>query len=201
MRKWLIFLAALALAIMLPYSIKAQDALRIGAPSLYTDLKAHRVGDLLTIMIFEDASAENETNTETKKDAQYDVSGGPGIGPLDFIPHFGVSGSGISDHRGEGSTDCATTTRARMTARVTAITANGDLLIEGRRVIGVNDDKEALTLTGVVRATDVGADNTVPSHVIADAQIIYNGRGPAGPGARPGLLVRVINWLFQEKRI
>ena len=196
MRKWFIFFAALALAIMLPYSLKAQDALHIGAPSLYTDLKAHRVGDLLTIMIYEDASAENQTNTEIKKDAQFEVGGGPGIGPLDFIPLFGVSGSGISDYKGEGSTDRATTLRARMTARVTGITANGDLLIEGRRVIGVNDDKEALTLTGVVRPMDVGADNTVPSYVIADAQIIYTGRGPAGTGARPGLLSRVLNWLF-----
>ena len=59
MRKWMIFLAAIALAILLPYSLKAQDALHIGAPSLYTDIKAHRVGDLFTILIFEDASAEN----------------------------------------------------------------------------------------------------------------------------------------------
>jgi flagellar L-ring protein precursor FlgH len=109
---------------------------------------------------------------------------------------FGVSGQGKSDYKGEGSTDRATRLRARMTARVTGITSNGDLLIEGRRVVGVNDDKEALTLTGVVRPMDVAADNTVPSYVIADAQIIYNGRGPSGTGARPGLIVRLINWLF-----
>jgi flagellar L-ring protein precursor FlgH len=63
-------------------------------------------------------------------------------------------------------------------------------------VIGVNDDKEAITLTGVVRPQDVAADNTVPSYVIADAQITYNGRGPVGTGTRPGLIQRLINWLF-----
>lgn len=196
MGRILFFIAVLALALLLPYSLKAQDRLHIGAPSLYTDVKAHQVGDLLTIQIFEDASAENQTNTETKKSNTTDISGGPGVGPLDFIPLFGVSGQGKSDYKGEGSTDRATRLRARMTARVTGITPNGDLLIEGRRVVGVNDDKEALTLTGVVRPMDVAADNTVPSYVIADAQIIYNGRGPAGTGARPGLIIRLINWLF-----
>jgi flagellar L-ring protein precursor FlgH len=196
MGRILFFLAVLVLALLLPFSLKAQDKLHIGAPSLYTDVKAHQVGDLLTIQIFEDASAENQTNTETKKSNTTDISGGPGVGPLDFIPLFGVSGQGKSDYKGEGSTDRATRLRARMTARVTGITSNGDLLIEGRRVVGVNDDKEALTLTGVVRPMDVAADNTVPSYVIADAQIIYNGRGPSGTGARPGLIVRLINWLF-----
>lgn len=196
MRRILIFLVVLGLALLLPYSLKAQDRLHIGAPSLYTDVKAHRVGDLLTILIFEDASAQNQTNTETKKASATDISGGPGVGPLDFIPLFGISGQGSTDYKGEGSTDRATRLRAKMTSRVTGITPNGDLLIEGRRTIGVNDDKEAITLTGVVRPTDVAADNTVPSYVIADAQIIYNGRGPSGTAARPGLIVRLINWLF-----
>jgi flagellar L-ring protein precursor FlgH len=196
MRQFIFILLVIALALLLPYSLKAQDRLNIGAPSLFTDMKAHRVGDLLTILIFEDASAENETNTESKKSTTTDISGGPGVGPLDFIPLFGVSASGQADFRGEGKTDRATKLRARMTARVTSITANGDLLIEGKRVIGVNDDKEAITLTGMVRPVDVAADNTVPSYVIADAQIIYNGRGPVGTGTRPGLIQRLVNWLF-----
>ena len=53
MRKWLLIIATLVLAILLPYSLKAQDELHIGAQSLFTDLKAHRVGDLLTILIFD----------------------------------------------------------------------------------------------------------------------------------------------------
>jgi flagellar L-ring protein precursor FlgH len=196
MGRILFIIGVLALALLLPYSLKAQERLQIGSPSLYTDIKAHRVGDLLTILIFEDAAAENETNTETKKNSNTDISGGPGVGPLDFIPLFGVSGQGTANFKGEGSTDRTTRLRAKMTARVTGITENGDLLIEGHRVVGVNDDKEALTLTGVVRSIDVAADNSVPSYVIADAHIIYNGRGPSGTGSRPGLLQRIINWLF-----
>jgi flagellar L-ring protein precursor FlgH len=196
MRRWIVLTLVLVIALLLPYSLRAQDKLQIGAPSLYTDIKAHRVGDLITILIYEDAKAENESNTETKKDATFNVGGGPGIGPLDFIPLFGVSGQGVSEYKGEGSTDRATRLRARMTARVTGVTPNGDLLIEGTRVIGVNDDKEALTLTGIVRPVDVAADNSVASYLIADAQITYTGRGPAGTGSRPGLIVRFLNWLF-----
>jgi flagellar L-ring protein precursor FlgH len=196
MRKILFFALVVLVALLLPYSLKAQDRLHLGAPSLFTDIKAHRVGDLITILIFEDASAENESNTETKKEGKFDVSGGPGVGPLDFIPLFGVSSDATSEFKGEGTTDRATRLRARMTARVTGISPNGDLLIEGRRVLGVNDDKEALTLTGVVRPVDVGADNSIASYLIADAQITYTGRGPAGTGSRPGLIVRLLNWLF-----
>jgi flagellar L-ring protein precursor FlgH len=196
MRRWLIFSLVIVVALLLPYSLKAQDNLHMGARSLFTDVKAHHVGDLLTVMIFEDASATHESNTETKKAANFDASGGPGIGPLDFIPLFGVSADATSDFKGEGSTDRKMKLKARMTVRVTGITSNGDLLIEGQRVIGVNDDKESLTLTGVVRSADVAANNSVASYLIADAQIVYTGRGPSGTASRPGLLTRLLSWIF-----
>ena len=72
------------------------------APSLYTDIKAHHVGDLITILIYEDASAQNMSKTETKKEATFETNGGPGIGPLDFIPLFGVSGDANSEFKGDG---------------------------------------------------------------------------------------------------
>ena len=196
MRSKIIFTLVVIMALLLPYPLKAQDKLHMGARSLFTDMKAHHVGDLLTVMIFEDASATNESNTQTKKDSDFDTRGGPGVGPLDFIPLFGVSGEASANFKGEGSTDRKTRLRARMTVRVTGITSNGDLLIEGQRVVGINDDKEALTLTGVVRPSDVAADNSVASYLIADAQIVYTGRGPSGTASRPGLISRILSWIF-----
>jgi len=196
MRRLLFYALWILLALALPYSLKAQSPDRIGAPSLFTDIKAHQVGDLITINIFENASAQNESKTETKKEGTFDANGGPGIGPLDFIPLFGVSGDATSEFKGDGKTLRSNRLSARMTARVTGVTANGDLLIEGSRVVGVNDDKESLTLTGVVRPSDIGGDNSVASYLIADAHIVYTGKGAAGTGSRPGLIVRILNWIF-----
>jgi flagellar L-ring protein precursor FlgH len=196
MGRFIFILLLLLLALALPYSLKAQDQIHIGAPSLFTDIKAHHVGDLITILIYEDASAQNVSKTETKKEATFETSGGPGIGPLDFIPLFGVSGDANSEFKGDGKTLRSNRLKARMTARVTGLTANGDLLIEGTRVVGVNDDKEAITLSGIVRPADVAADNSVASYLIADAKIVYTGKGAAGTGSRPGLIVRLLNWIF-----
>jgi flagellar L-ring protein precursor FlgH len=69
-------------------------------------------------------------------------------------------------------------------------------VIQGTRVIGINNDKEQLILTGVVRAADVSPANTILSQQIADAQISYRGKGIATSGGKPGLIARVLNWLF-----
>lgn len=196
MKRLLFYAFWILIALALPYSLKAQPAPLTGASSLFTDIKAHQVGDLVTVNIFEDASAQNVSKTETKKEANFDAGGGPGIGPLDFIPLFGVSGDSKSEFKGDGKTSRSNRLRARMTARVTGVSANGDLLIEGTRVVGINDDKEAITLSGLVRPADIAADNSVASYLIADAQIVYTGKGATGTASRPGLIVRILNWIF-----
>ena len=60
--------------------------------SLFTDIKAHDVGDIITVKIYEDAQATNLSQTNTTKEGKFETSGGPGIGSLDFIPLFGAAG-------------------------------------------------------------------------------------------------------------
>jgi flagellar L-ring protein precursor FlgH len=77
-----------------------------------------------------------------------------------------------------------------------AIRPNGDLVVEGSRVIGLNSDKEVLTLTGIIRSQDINSDNSVDSYNLADAQITYQGKGAASTAGRPGILTRVLNFVF-----
>jgi flagellar L-ring protein precursor FlgH len=79
---------------------------------------------------------------------------------------------------------------------VTAVKENGDLVIEGSRSVGISNDRETMTLSGVVRQRDVRPDNSVDSYLIADAQISYRGKGAISDGSRPGLLMRLLNWIF-----
>ena len=83
-----------------------------------------------------------------------------------------------------------------MSVRVVGVNPNGDLIIEGTRILDINNDQETLFLTGVVREKDIASDNTVFSHQIADAEISYKGKGQSHDGARAGLFTRFINWIF-----
>ena len=164
--------------------------------SLFTDIRAHKVGDLLTVLIVETSSARNAVGTTTKKSASFDAEGGPGIGPLDFVGVFGLNGATDQSSGSNGSTSRTGQLKAQMTVQVAGVRDNGDLVIQGTRVVGINNDKEMITLTGIVRSEDVTTSNTVYSHQIADAQISYRGKGTAANGGKPGVVTRVLNWLF-----
>lgn len=164
--------------------------------SLFTDIKAHKVGDLLTILIVEDVRASNKAKAITKKETIAETSGGPGIGGIDFFAQWGMSAEATSEFDGEGRLEKSGSIRAKMTVRVVSVYENGDLAVEGNRVMSINADKETLFLSGIVRQKDISSGNTVYSFQIADAQISIKGKGQTHDGARPGFFTRLINWIF-----
>lgn len=170
---------------------------QLQSASLFTDLKARHVGDMLTVLIDESAIAQNAVKTDVKKSGKFDLNAGPGFGPLfHLIPNFGATGTSDNQSNNEGQTARSGSLKATMTVQVVGLKDNGDLVIEGTRVIGINTDKEMLILTGVVRAEDVGPGNTVSSSQIGNAQITYRGKGSSSNGGRPGFIMRFLNWLF-----
>jgi flagellar L-ring protein FlgH len=195
MKKLWFLLIVLILMLLLPYSLKA-SRFQAASNSLFSDVRACDVGDIITVIIYEDAQAATSSQTKGEKSNDFEVKGGPGSGPLDFIPLFGVSGENASTYDGKGSQSRRGNLKARMTVRVVAIRPNGDLVVEGSRVIGINGDKEILTLTGIIRLQDINSDNTVDSYNLADAQITYQGKGSASTATRPGILARFLNFVF-----
>ncbi|GAB4317064.1 MAG: flagellar basal body L-ring protein FlgH [Candidatus Zixiibacteriota bacterium] len=192
LRFWLILLF-FAISVS---SVSANQFSQMRAASMYTDIKANRIGDVLTVLIVESSSAQNNVQTNTQKSSEFDLDAGPGFGSLDMIPIFGASGTSENKSGNQGQTSRSGNLQARMTVQVVGLRENGDLVIEGSRVVGINNDKEMLTLTGVVRAEDVQANNTVYSYQIADAQITYRGKGAASNGGKPGWIMRFLNWIF-----
>ena len=83
-----------------------------------------------------------------------------------------------------------------MTARVSDVLPNGDLVVEGVREIEINGDRQFVVLTGVVRAADIGQSNVVLSTAIGQLQIRYFGRGLMKDNLKPGWLIRVLNKVF-----
>ncbi len=163
------------------------------ASSLFSDTKARRVGDTLTIIITESASASSQGATKTSKTESLNY--GPGFGPLlHLLKNFGASGSISGD--GSGSTTRTDTLNAQIAVTVKQVLPNGNLLVEGRRSVGINAETQTITLSGVVRPQDVAFNNTIPSPLVADAQIKFDGKGPVGDKQRDGLLTRLFKVLF-----
>lgn len=190
-----IFLITIFL-LLLPFSLRVWSGDFGQSTSLFTDIKAHGIGDILTVLIYESASATTQAETKTQKDGKFELEGGPGIGTLDFLPLFGVSGENKGSHNGKGENQRSQTLSGKMTVTVTGIKENGDLIIKGSRTVNVSKEKETMSLSGVVRQKDIAADNTIASFLIADAEISYTGRGAGSDASRPGPLMRFLNWLF-----
>ncbi|HLV32947.1 MAG TPA: flagellar basal body L-ring protein FlgH [Chitinispirillaceae bacterium] len=164
--------------------------------SLYSDQRAMRVDDILTIIIEESAKAGSQSNTNTSKENSMDLDGGGGTGVLGFIPRFGASGGSKVNYGGKGGTSRQGSLVATISARVVEVLDNGNLIIEGSKVVEINEEKEIIKLTGMVRPADILKNNVIYSSSIADAEITYTGKGVANTGQRPGFLARFINWIF-----
>ncbi len=182
--------------LLLPFSLRVWSGDFGKESSLYTDSKAHRVGDILTVLIYESSNASSQAETKTEKAGKSSTSGGPGTGSFDFIPLFGVDYDNKNSFNGKGENVRAQTLQAKMSATVMSVKDNGDLIIKGSRTVGISKDKEIMTLTGVIRKKDITASNAIPSYLIADAEIMYSGKGAANSASRPGFLMRFLNWIF-----
>lgn len=194
MKKIIIFLL---IFLLLPFTlkIKGQDFGR--GQSLFSDIKAHRVGDILTVNIVEQNRATSQVESKTEKSGEASLSGGPGVGPLlRFIPLFDAEAKMKNDFEGKGENLRSGSVRARMSVTVVEVRPNGDLVIKGNRVLGISKDKETLTLSGVVRTKDITPDNTIESYLIAEAEVTYTGKGNTNTSARPGIVSRIVNWIF-----
>ena len=165
----------------------------IDKPSLYEDQKARRPGDLVTVIIVEQAQARQNANTAAGKNS--DVSVGPGMGVLsDLIPLFKLGGG--ATYRSDGVTTRGGSLTAKLTTQVVESLPNGVLRIEGRQKIVINGEEQEIVISGLVRSRDVAPDNTVLSTFVADAEIAFVGSGIVADKNNPGILTRLFNWLF-----
>lgn len=163
-----------------------------GQGSIFTDTKAHRVGDLVTIIIVERTQASQSSETSTGKDTSVEL--GPGLGLLDFIP---LAKAGAKDGRRVGGKNVqGGSLSARMTSKVVEVLPNGNLVIEGNQSLVVNRENQEITVRGIIRPQDIAADNTILSTYMSDASISYQGSGSLGTQQRPGIITQILNWIF-----
>jgi flagellar L-ring protein precursor FlgH len=170
----------------------------VAAPiyNLYNAHRAMRVDDILTVVIIESAKAGSQSGTNTNKQNDMSLQASNGSGLLKFIPAFGASGSSKVSYDGKGGTSREGSLDAKISARVIQVLDNGNLVIDGSKVVEINEEKEIIKISGIVRPQDIESNNIIYSYNVANAQITYSGKGAASTGHRPGLLARILNWIF-----
>jgi flagellar L-ring protein precursor FlgH len=163
--------------------------------SLYSDSRAHEVGDVLTITIDENTSAQSTANTKTSHDDT--VSGFGGTGLFDrFFKNLTFSATQSRAGNGAGQTTRTGTLTTTLSVIVKDVLPSGTLRVEGTRLVGVNRETQRVTFSGLVRPEDVTADNSVASTHVASVEVRYDGKGIVGDAQRPGILSRIFRFLF-----
>ncbi len=170
---------------------------------LYEDPRARRVGDILIIKLVESTNATKSASTNTKKEnavsivnpslfgtsVEYDVSR---HAPLTRTTNLDLSATLNSnqDFKGNGGSSQKNSLSGSISVTVTEVLSNGNLLVRGEKLIGINQGHEFVRLSGVVRAQDIQPDNSVLSTQVADAQISYGGKGALADSNGHGWLTR-----------
>jgi flagellar L-ring protein precursor FlgH len=165
------------------------------ASSLYSDARAHGVGDVLTVVIAEATTAQSSANLKTSQDESVNVNQGSGLLQRLFS-NLTLSATNSRAADGSGETDRAGTLTTTLSVLVKEVLPNGTLRIEGSRFIGINRETQRVTFSGVVRPEDIAVDNSIQSNLIAEVEVHYDGKGNVGDTQRPGFLTRIFRFLF-----
>jgi flagellar L-ring protein FlgH len=166
---------------------------------LFADLKARRVGDLLTIVLNESTNAAKTAVTKTAK-----TTAVANTGPTIFgktittkgVPILNTTMNGADSFDGEGSSQQSNSLAGSLTVTVTDVQANGNLVVQGDKTLKLNQGDEFVHISGVIRPADIATNNTVTSDRLADARISYSGKGVVDSSNRMGWLARFFNSPF-----
>jgi flagellar L-ring protein precursor FlgH len=160
---------------------------------LFEDLKARRVGDVLTIRLVERTNASKKASTTIDKKTDISVANPTLFGKPVSLPGGRTLETGLSsDNEFEGSGDSSQSNSlsGEITVTVAEVLPNGNLLVRGEKLLTLNQGDEHVQISGVVRPIDIGPDNVVLSPRVADVQIAYAGRGAVADANIMGWLAR-----------
>jgi flagellar L-ring protein FlgH len=171
--------------------------------TLFGDQRARYVGDIVTVKIVEVSQASEKATTDTtrKSETLAGISNFFGLetnpnGPWKNPSTLISAGMPKNDFAGSGETTRTGSLSATITARVMDVLPNGNLAIEGKREIYVNNEKKEILLQGIVRPRDISYNNSILSTQVADAKVIYTGIGVVGEKQRPGWFARILDFAW-----
>lgn len=166
---------------------------------LFADLKARRIGDVLTIVLNESTNASKNAITKTAKTTAVANTGPTLFGKTittKGVPILNTTLNGSDSFDGEGTSTQSNSLAGSLTVTVVDVQANGNLVVQGDKTLKLNQGDEFVHIGGVIRPADIATNNTVTSDKLADARISYSGKGVLDSTNRMGWLARFFNSPF-----
>jgi len=163
---------------------------------LHEDIKARRVGDMITVTLQEQTDAAKSADTGTTKSTSAEISD-----PIIMGGNVTWKGKPIfqnslqSEHAfdGAGESSQSNSLTGSITVSVVQVLGNGNLVVQGEKWININQGEEYIRLRGIVRPSDISTNNTIASTRVANAQIQYSGDGVLNDSNSMGWLARFFN--------
>lgn len=179
--------------------------------ALYEDIRAHRVGDILTIILSERTNASKTAESSTSKDTAITIASPTLFGRqlrFDLPRPFKSSAKNATLETsidsatafgGKGDSAQSNSLTGNITVTVSEVLPNGNLMVQGQKRLTINQGDEFVRFSGIVRPSDINPDNTISSTRVANARIAYVGEGMIADVNSQGWLGRFFNgkwWPF-----
>lgn len=179
---------------------------------LFEDVKARRIGDVITVVLQESTSASKSAKTSADKNQETSIASptllgatptfnAPGILPLDSNRNNTLEAELNASRAFEGEADASQSNSlsGSITVTIADVLPNGNLAVRGEKWLTLNQGEEFIQISGMVRPQDISTANTILSTQIADARITYSGKGFLAESNQMGWLARFFNhpvWPF-----
>lgn len=169
--------------------------------TLFGDSKAHRVGDVITVVLNERTVSKKSSTVGIKKDSDLSFNGGTLLGSTPSLGSLNLE-TAVQQNRdftGEADADQSNSLTGNISVTVAGVLANGNLQVRGEKWMTLNRGDEFIRISGMIRPDDITPENTVDSTKLANAKISYSGTGELADSARIGWLGRFFNsavWPF-----
>lgn len=181
-----------------------------GDSPLFSDHKAMHVNDIVTVVISEKATSSSKANKALTEADTLGLNGGvfasaggntavgSAVSKLNGLSNIGFTAGSTSDYAGSGSATKDASFTTTVSARIVKVMANGNYFITGRREIMVDNQKQIMQLSGVIRPYDIDQNNQISSAKISDAKILYANEGDVDRSTNQGWGSKIVQavWPF-----
>ena len=159
---------------------------------LYSDHRAHRVGDIITVVLNESTTATKKAETSLSKEEETTFAAPTIFGEASRAGNLtgAITLDGEREFSGEAESDQSNSLNGRITVTVQEVLPNGNMVVRGEKWIGINQGDEFIRVAGIIRPQDVSPRNQISSVQLADARIYYGGRGTLADSNAPGWLAK-----------
>lgn len=185
-----------------------------GDNPLFSDHKAMHVNDIVTVVISEAAQSSNTGSKQLSETDSLALGGGAftagangsnmsgtvssAVNRINGISDIGFSGGSTSSYQGQGSATKDASFTTTVSARVVKVLRNGNYFISGKREILVDEQKQIIQISGVIRPYDIDQTNTINSTQMSDAKILYKTQGDVDRAGNRGWGSKIVQavWPF-----